>query len=764
MKHILSPLLLACLLIGGNATGVLASSGGTYDEAVEYVRGRDIADGYPDGTFRPEQSINRAEFSKIIMLAVADDEDMAGSFCFRDVGSEWFAPYVCAAYDHGMVSGYHDGTFRPGEQVTFAEASSLVAKAYHGDMRDTADGEWYTSYIRQLDAWDAIPPTVRAVHDPLTRGEMAYMVMMIEESEEYEESGETEEYEEYEEDDEEDPDVEVSVRALQTEAAPGAEVTFIIEVENGGGDVVFDLEATLESGLVFREAPDHDEHNGDTVVWENISLDEDEDETFTLIAEVRGDAEEGQSLALEVEADDDEDSAAVIVVHAPTDPIPSRGDPVLHWNAIALQANADDHTFIYGPPEHGGPGASSRALAIVHAAIYDAINAIERTHEPYIGLIPVQSQETPSMEAAVAVAAHNTLSALFPQQQEVFEASYQAYIAGLAADPGKDAGIRVGTVAARQILAARENDGSAADDGHTATDNPGRHRPDPVNPDQPFLGASWGTLTPFGMAASWQFRAPPPPGMTSPEYAEAFNEVKAMGGDGIGSPSARTEDQTEIGLFWAYDGVKKIGTPPRMLNQIARVIAEQQGNTVTENARLFALINLAMADAGIAAWESKYYYDLWRPVVGIREADDGTGPTGLGDGNPLTTGDPQWTPLGAPMSNMTARSFTPPFPAYPSGHATFGGAFFGIVEHFYGTGDIGFTLTSDELNGVTTDQYGVPRPLAPRSYDSLDEAARELNDSRIYLGVHWRFDQDAGDAMGRSIADYLYGHMLQPAE
>jgi hypothetical protein len=174
------------------------------------------------------------------------------------------------------------------------------------------------------------------------------------------------------------------------------------------------------------------------------------------------------------------------------------------------------------------------------------------------------------------------------------------------------------------------------------------------------------------------------------------------------------------------------------------------------------LINLALADAGIACWESKYTYDFWRPVLGVRESDPGTGPSGLGDGNPLTTGDPSWTPLGAPASNQSGTNFTPPFPAYPSGHASFGGAFFRMLERFYGTDAIAFTFVSDELNGVTTDWEGNVRPRSPRSFATLSEAKAENARSRIYLGIHWNFDALEGIAMGDAIADHVFEHALRP--
>jgi hypothetical protein len=169
-----------------------------------------------------------------------------------------------------------------------------------------------------------------------------------------------------------------------------------------------------------------------------------------------------------------------------------------------------------------------------------------------------------------------------------------------------------------------------------------------------------------------------------------------------------------------------------------------------------------MADAGMAILESKYYYDFWRPITGIRESDAVTGPTGAGDGNPDTTGNVEWSPLGAPASNLQGPNFTPPFPAYPSGHAGFGGALFQMLRNFYGTDRIRFTFVSDEFNGETLDNQGNVRPLRPRSFSSLSQAEEENGQSRIYLGIHWSFDKEQGIAQGRRVADYVYSHAFQP--
>jgi hypothetical protein len=290
------------------------------------------------------------------------------------------------------------------------------------------------------------------------------------------------------------------------------------------------------------------------------------------------------------------------------------------------------------------------------------------------------------------------------------------------------------------------------------SDEPGKWRQDPVSQIPIALGAYWGAVTPFVLESGDQFRVPPPPVMSSPEYATAFDEVKRLGGDGVVTPTERTADQTMAGIYWAYDGTPSLCAPPRLYNQIAVQIAGQRRSDVVELARLLALVNAAMADAGIAIWESKYYYLFWRPVTGIREADQGTGPTGAGDGNPETHGDLTFMPLGAPASNLTGPNFTPPFPAYPSGHAGFGGALFQTLRNFFKTDHIHFTFVSDEFNGETEDNTGSVRPLIPRSFASLSQAEEENGQSRIYLGIHWAFDKTEAIAQGRKVANYVFQH------
>lgn len=433
------------------------------------------------------------------------------------------------------------------------------------------------------------------------------------------------------------------------------------------------------------------------------------------------------------------------------------------WNEIALDASALDHTPVapgeirtYG--EQLGPGRTGRAFAIVHIAIFDAVNAIARRYSSYTGLAAAPNDS--SMDAAIAQSAHDTLVALYPSQKTELDQRLTEDIKRIPHGRAKLNGIDLGRRAAAAILALRANDGSeraepAMGVDWIPSDKPGWWRQDPIGQGPLALGAYWGEVKPFVMKSADQFRLSPPPALTSAEYTAAFREVKGLGGDGVITPTKRTRSQTIAGIFWAYDGTPDLGTPLSLYNNIAVEIARKKGTDAVDLARLLELVNVAMADAGIAAWETKYEYQFWRPITAIREADEGTGPTGVGDGNPATVGDPNFTPLGAQASNLSGPNFTPPFPSYPSGHATFGGALFQILRRFYGTDKIGFTLVSDEFNGVTRDNEGNVRPRIPRSFSSLSEAEEENGQSRIYLGIHWSFDKTRGIAQGRRVADYV---------
>lgn len=441
-----------------------------------------------------------------------------------------------------------------------------------------------------------------------------------------------------------------------------------------------------------------------------------------------------------------------------------------HWNHVAIDASGLDHTPVpAGDPrifgEQVGPGRAARAMAIVHIAIFDSINAIVGGYESFTGIPRVQ-QET-SIDSAIAQAAHDTLVACFPSQAASFHQELADDLGDIPNGAAKTRGIVLGQLAAAAILALKSADGSAHPEPLLGdifiSDQPGKWRQDPISLIPVALGAHWGDVTPFVLLSGNQFRAPAPPSMTSQAYTNAFLEAKRLGGDGIVTPTERTQEQTEIGIYWAYDGTPSLCAPPRLYNQIAMQIADQRNTlNVLDLARLMALVNTAMADAGIAIWESKYFYNFWRPITGIREADPGTGPTGQGDGNSQTLGDITFSPLAAPASGLSGPNFTPPFPAYPSGHAGFGGALFQSLRNFYHTDHIRFTFVSDEFNGVTEDNEGNPRPLIPRSFRTLSEAEEENGQSRIYLGIHWSFDKTEGITQGRRVANYVFENAFRP--
>jgi membrane-associated phospholipid phosphatase len=476
-------------------------------------------------------------------------------------------------------------------------------------------------------------------------------------------------------------------------------------------------------------------------------------------------------------------------------------DQILYWNEVAIEADRTTHTT--GAPSEAevrGPAGSSRALAIVHLAMHDAYFGIHTgVYQPYLGTDLPKPAAGADSDAAIASAAHATLSALYPAQKAFFDARHAA--AGLVAGKPDVDGHTFGRRVAAVILARRRNDPGLGDDGYSSSVAPGHHRQNPDNPVAdadgrefyaPFYGAASNC---FAVTTRHHLSDPPQP--PSAEYDHAVRQVRTKGimpqltgtlpADLVAKFPIRTPTETSIGVFWSYDGTRNLGTPPRLYNQIVRTIAEGQHNNVEKNARLFALINAALGDAGILAWNDKYFYDVWRPVLGIREHDSSSGPAAVGGDVLDSDADPGWLPFGAQSSNSPgSKNFTPNFPAYPSGHATFGAAVFQSVRRFYGQGEKngpdtladGLVFVSDELNGITTDNAGTMRQRRVRSFPrGLWEMIEENGLSRTFLGVHWLFDAFAvteaghidltrnigGVRLGLDIANDIAAHGLHAA-
>jgi hypothetical protein len=366
--------------------------------------------------------------------------------------------------------------------------------------------------------------------------------------------------------------------------------------------------------------------------------------------------------------------------------------------------------------------------AIVHAAVYDAVVAIEGQFEPYHVVIPGASG---SPAAAAATAAHDVLVALFPDQAAALNLTYHAYFTdnGLSET---DLGVTVGELAAEGILALRANDGRFPPNSppFTGGTEPGVWRPTPSylpSPPPAFAPGAvpWvATVTPFTLESPSQFRADPPPSLSSKRYRKDYNEVKAIGAL---AGSTRTAEQTEIGYFWAANtGV--------LWNRALQGIGAVSTATLAENARLFALVNLAGADSAIACWDTKYTSVFWRPVTAIQNGDN--------DGNPETVGDPNWQPL----------INTPSFPEYTSGHVTYSAAVARILKLWFKTDHVTFTVTSTN-------------PLAiqkTRTYTRLSDAVAETVDARVYTGIHFRNSDLVGRDQGKRIAKWAFKYFLQP--
>ena len=391
----------------------------------------------------------------------------------------------------------------------------------------------------------------------------------------------------------------------------------------------------------------------------------------------------------------------------------ARADVVTDWNQIALATQAAVTGGVRTAP-------ASRALAMVHAAIYDSVNAIDRRYTVYA--VDAQAAPGSSAEAAVAAAAHAVLVSLYPSRQGALDAAYTLSLSQIPDGTSKTNGISLGESVAATILALRSSDGAAATPPYTQAPGPGIWQPTPLN-FAPAVFVAWGNVTPFTLNRGSQFRGEGPPALTSAEYAADFNEVKSLG---AGNSVMRTPRQTETARFWVENS-------QITWNNIARIVADANQNSLSENARLFALLNLAGADTAIAVFDSKYAFNFWRPIAAIRAADT--------DGNEDTIADPTWTPLVE----------TPAHPDYTSQHSAYGSAAAKVLASFFGRDEISFTITTSTAPG------GVMR-----SYDSFSQAAEENMLSRIYVGYHFRSACRHGFNQGRQVAHWVFHKFLQP--
>jgi hypothetical protein len=390
-------------------------------------------------------------------------------------------------------------------------------------------------------------------------------------------------------------------------------------------------------------------------------------------------------------------------------PIHAHADVVTDWNKTAV-----DEIRKLGL----GPNPASRALAIAHIAAYEAVNSLSKSHEPYHALLPVNLPA--SADAAAASAFHLALVLLFPAEKAALDAAYTQSLVPIAEGPARANGIALGESSAVAIFTARIGDGSAVTATYAGSTDPGKWRPTPSLL-QAALDPGWRFVTPFALTKPEQFRPAPPPAITSAEFATAYLETQSLGKS---DSSTRSVEQTNAANFW-----KQPTHVP--LNAIARGVAQAKALTLPDNARLFALLNIAIADTRVAASDAKYEYGYWRPITAINTTVD--------YGNPSAIPDATWAPL----------LETPNHPEYPSGHSTTGSGGLRALATFFGSDAIAFSVASDTAPGVT------------RGFESFSDAERENADSRIFGGIHYRFSNDTGIALGHQIADYVSANYLK---
>lgn len=374
-----------------------------------------------------------------------------------------------------------------------------------------------------------------------------------------------------------------------------------------------------------------------------------------------------------------------------------------------------------------GNQQAARSLAIMGAAVYDSVNAINPTHTIYhVDARAFPGVASASPDAAAAQAAHDVAYALYTQSAERtrIDELLATQLAQVTDGAAENNGIALGQFVAAQMLAWRANDGSTATVPYTSGNQPGDWQPTPPLFAQTPATPQWRFVTPFTMTSGDQFRPGPPPELTDGKYTEAFNEVKSLGS---ATSTTRNAEQTEIAFFWAGIGVSNAGVA--IWSQIAQTVAATQNLTLQQNARLFAQMSVANADAFIAGFDAKYTYDYWRPVTAIRAANT--------DGNPDTIQDSGWTPLIA----------TPNHQSFVSLHSSQSRAAAESLAAFFGTDQVGFTAT---WAGVE------------REFNKFTDAAKEAGKSRIFAGIHWSFDSSAGESLGRKIGRYVADHYFLP--
>jgi hypothetical protein len=392
-------------------------------------------------------------------------------------------------------------------------------------------------------------------------------------------------------------------------------------------------------------------------------------------------------------------------------PMTGRSDVVQDWDAI-MQATVSSQP----------PIPQARFAAITQLAVFEAVNAIAREYQPYLGTITAPHDASP--EAAAAAAAYGVLSNYFPASLSTLNAAYARSLAAIPDGPRKRAGIATGQAAAAAMMAARANDGSSPLEFFLPTSSsPGVWQLTPSCPAAGGLFFNWQNVTPFGIRSASQFFLGPPPALTSGRYTRAYDEVKEVGDV---NSTDRSQDRTNVALFYADEAATLV------FNDAARQITTAKPRSLSENARDFALINMALSDAAVATFYNKYLYKFWRPETAIHDAGN--------DGNDKTTPDPSFQPL------ITA----PCFPSYPSAHGTLSNAAREVMEKIYGEGPFSITLSTPALPGVTL------------HYSRLEEITDDISDARVYGGIHFRTDQDAGALLGTRIGDYIYDHKLRP--
>lgn len=775
LKKSLAVLIMFCMIISIFPMNTLAAAapditGHWAQSTIQRWIDQGLITTYPDGKFKPDNYISRAEFVNFVNKTYGFTSTASISFPDVQIG-DWYYNAISVAVAKGYITGYPDGTMKPTDPITREGAAAIIMKindltsnpAAAAALTDSSSFTWSKGAIGAVLEANIMKGMPDGSFGPLKFITRAEAVIALDRAA---------------------PSLAITSIATMNVTIGDTVIIPVIPINPNNAMLAYSTTnvpsgaTMIKDGIVywipkaagsysFNVVVNNMTARTDTSAMTNVMMnDQANDQTTRAVSRVTvnvtasttqvpaviqpialGLSKVGSAILYQVVAiDANGDNLNYSLNHAPSGALISKTTGTLTWTPktsgnytfdVVVSdgksssvrtvniAVVDDYDIVtqwnigalnYLNSKGISNQYASRALAMIHTAMFDAINSVSNRYHPYH---LYTASPTASPEAAASTAAYTVLTTLYPADTATFGAIYNKQMAAIPDGQPKSEGIALGQTTARDIISLRSNDNSAkANIPYTDGTLPGEYRNTGMKPMLP----GWGDVTPWVLTDGSQFRLAGPPALTSAEYAEAYNETKELGAK---NSTTRTVQQSEDALFWIS------GVPDHWYG-IAREVSAKKDLTMIENARLFALLSMSLADASIAGWDTKYFYGFWRPITAIKN--------GALDGNDATLSDSAWQPF------IT----TPAFPEYGSGHSTTCSTAASLLAGFFGSDTANFTRTSSTAG------------LPAHEYTSFSEIAQEAGASRIPAGAHFTFSNLEALAAGSLIGDYVFNNALQP--